>query len=127
MQHRGARPSLTMAMTTLMKVLTMHMTAGMDAAPRGQAQSNYDSDYSDEGTARQTGPGSTAATAGSTASQLARAKSQQSLANSGFDDDAMMEDESAGGLQGSSSGSRQGQGCAFSNVKSLICDGAPGW
>ena len=67
----------------------------------GQAGSDFDDDYADEIAASQAGRGSSAGTAASTVAQLANSKAQQSLAASGFDDDALMEDDSLGGLQGS--------------------------
>ncbi len=72
-----------------------YFIAGLQAARSGQAGSDYDEDYADEIAAGQTGKGSSAA------AQLANSKAQQSLTASGFDDDALMEDDSLGGLQGS--------------------------
>ena len=69
------------------------LTAGLHAAMSSQAGSDFDD--ADEIAAGQAGKGS------STAAQLANSKAQQSLATSGFDDDALMEDDSLGGLQGS--------------------------
>jgi hypothetical protein len=77
------------------------LTAGLQAGMSGQAGSDFDNDYADEIAASQAGRGSSAGTAASTAAQLASSKAQQSLAASGFDDDALVEDDSLGGLQGS--------------------------
>ncbi|KAL0035833.1 hypothetical protein WJX77_004686 [Trebouxia sp. C0004] len=74
---------------------------GLQAAMSGQAGSDFDDDYADEIAASQAGRGSSAGTAASTAAQLTNSKAQQSLPASGFDDDALVEDESLGGLQGS--------------------------
>lgn len=71
------------------------LTAGLQAATSGQAGADFDDDYANEVAAGQAGRSSP------TAAQLANSKAQQSLAASGFDDDAFMEDESLGGLQGS--------------------------
>ncbi|KAL0021900.1 hypothetical protein WJX79_000435 [Trebouxia sp. C0005] len=68
---------------------------GLQAATSGQAGADFDDDYANEVAAGQAGRSSP------TAAQLANSKAQQSLAASGFDDDAFMEDESLGGLQGS--------------------------
>lgn len=71
------------------------LTAGLQAATSGQAGSDFDDDYADEIAAGQAGRRS------STAAQLANSKAQQALANSGFDDDALVDDDSLSGLQGS--------------------------
>lgn len=72
-------------------------------------QSDFDDDYADEIAVGRTGSGSAAAAAGSAASQLAKSKSQQTSANSGFDNDvaALEEETYSSGLQGS--GSRTGE------------------
>lgn len=76
---------------------------GLQATVSAQTGSDYDDDYADEIVASQAGRVSSAGTAASTAAQLANSKAQQSLAGSGLDDDALLEDDSLGGVQGSGS------------------------
>ena len=83
------------------------LTAGLQAAMSAQTGSDYDDDYADEISASQAGRVSAAGTVASTAAQLANSKAQQSLAASGFDDDALLEDDSLGGVQGSGSSTGQ--------------------
>lgn len=82
-------------------------TAGLQAAMSAQTGSDYDDDYADEIAASQAGRVSSAGTAASTAAQLDNSKAQQSLAASGFDDDALLEDDILGGVQGSGSSTGQ--------------------